>query len=94
MDDRGCNLVYNWPGTCLRPRLGHDSPKQLKYKMFNREINTDIELISKLYVGLSKQARKLQAMLPVQNYGPLTDSLTGVRCRATGVAKNLFDEHS
>ena len=20
----GCNLVYNWPGTCPRPGLGHD----------------------------------------------------------------------
>ena len=36
-----------------------------------------------------KQARKLQATL-VQNYDRLTDSLTGVKCRATSVAKKLF----
>ena len=34
-----------------------------------------------------KQARKLQATL-VQNYDLLTYLLTGVRCRATSVAKN------
>ena len=33
-----------------------------------------------------EQARKLQATL-VQNYHRLTDSLTGVKCRATSVAK-------
>ena len=33
-----------------------------------------------------KQARKLQATL-VQNYDSLTYSLTGVKCRATSVAK-------
>ena len=36
-----------------------------------------------------KQARKLQATVQVRNYRPLTDSLTGVRCRATSVAKNV-----
>ena len=34
-----------------------------------------------------KQARKLQATL-VRNYVPPTHRLTGVRCRATSVAKN------
>ena len=34
-----------------------------------------------------KQARKLQATL-VRNYDRPTDSLTGVKCRATSVAKN------
>ena len=34
-----------------------------------------------------EQARKLQATL-VRNYDPATDSLTGVRCGATSVAKN------
>ena len=38
--------------------------------------------------SVKKQARKLQATL-VRNYDPLTDSLTGVKCRATSVAKNL-----
>ena len=33
-----------------------------------------------------KQARKLQATL-VRNHDPLNDSLTGVKCRATSVAK-------
>ena len=33
-----------------------------------------------------KQARKLQATL-VWNYDPATDRLTGVKCRATSVAK-------
>ena len=37
---------------------------------------------------LIKQARKLQATL-VQNYDPLTHLLTGVKCRATSVAKNM-----
>ena len=38
----------------------------------------------------NKQARKLQATLEVCNpkLCPLTDSLTGVKCRATSVAKN------
>ena len=36
---------------------------------------------------MRKQARKLQATL-VQNYEPLTHLLTGVKCRATSVAKN------
>ena len=36
--------------------------------------------------------KKLQATLvPVQNYHRPTDSLTGVRCRATSVAKNGLD---
>ena len=35
---------------------------------------------------VKKQARKLQATL-VRNYDPLTDSLTGVKCRAASVAK-------
>ena len=35
----------------------------------------------------SKQARKLQATL-VRNYDPANHLLTGVRCRATSVAKN------
>ena len=40
----------------------------------------------------TKQARKLQATLDGcnQNYDPLTRSLTGVKCRATSVAKNLM----
>ena len=37
---------------------------------------------------LSEQARKLQATLPIRNYHSPTDLLTGVRCRATSVAKN------
>ena len=37
-----------------------------------------------------KQARKLQATL-VRNYDRVTYSLTGVKCRATSVAKNMFD---
>ena len=36
-----------------------------------------------------KQARKLQATL-VQNYDSLTYSLTGVKCRATSVAKKTI----
>ena len=40
----------------------------------------------------SKQAHKLQAML-LRNYDPPTHLLTGVRCRATGVAKNLNGEY-
>ena len=40
--------------------------------------------------AINKQARKLQAKLvPVRNYHPPTDSLTGVRCRATSVAKKI-----
>ena len=39
-------------------------------------------------MNLKKQACKLQATL-VRNYDPLTDSLTGVKCRATSVAKKL-----
>ena len=40
--------------------------------------------------GLSKQARKLQATLDGCNpkLRPPTDLLTGVKCRATSVAKN------
>ena len=40
----------------------------------------------------NKQARKLQATLVrVRNYYRLTYSLTGVKCRATSVAKKSFD---
>ena len=40
----------------------------------------------------TKQARKLQATLVrVRNYYRLTYSLTGVKCRATSVAKKSFD---
>ena len=42
---------------------------------------------SHIYVIHSKQACKLQATL-VRNYESLTHLLTGVRCRATSVAKN------
>ena len=49
---------------------------------------------TKKYLKSIKQARKLQATL-VRNYDRLTDSLTGVKCRATSVAKNqstlIFD---
>ena len=45
-----------------------------------------IFLISHIFV-VWKQARKLQATL-VWNYDPATDLLTGVKCRATSVAKN------
>ena len=38
-----------------------------------------------------KQARKLQATL-VRNYDPPTDLLTGVKCRATSVAKKGLDK--
>ena len=49
----------------------------------------------KIYLKKYKQARKLQATLvPVRNYHPPTDSLTGVRCRATSVAKNNFKRNS
>ena len=41
-----------------------------------------------------QQARKLQATL-VRNYQPPTDRLTGVKCRATSVAKNAcFFRHA
>ena len=45
-----------------------------------------------LNVLLSQQARKLQATLVSgsRNYDPLTYSLTGMRCRATSVAKNIY----
>ena len=36
-----------------------------------------------------EQARKLQATL-VRNYDRVTYSLTGVKCRATSVAKDTF----
>ena len=42
---------------------------------------------SSILVQCIKQARKLQATL-VRNYYPATQRLTGVRCRATSVAKN------
>ena len=41
----------------------------------------------------TKQARKLQATL-VRNYAPPTHSLTGVKCRATSVAKKLSIQKS
>ena len=42
---------------------------------------------------MRKQARKLQSTLEVCNpkLRPLTDLLTGVKCRATSVAKNCFE---
>ena len=43
--------------------------------------------MSKVVPFQKQQARKLQATL-VRNYDPLTHRLTGVRCRATSVAKN------
>ena len=52
---------------------------RLRFKMQKEDVTTQEKM---------KQARKLQATL-VRNYDPLTDSLTGVKCRATSVAKNL-----
>ena len=39
--------------------------------------------------GILKQARKLQATL-VRKYDPLAHSLTGVKCRATSIAKKEY----
>ena len=47
--------------------------------------------ISKL--SATKQACRLQATL-VRNYAPPTHSLTGVKCRATSVAKKLSIQKS
>ena len=41
-----------------------------------------------VHTSPEKQARKLQATL-VRNYDRLTYSLTGVKCRAISVAKNI-----
>ena len=45
------------------------------------------EKVRQSFLSRFEQARKLQATL-VRNYDRLTDSLTGVKCRATSVAKN------
>ena len=45
---------------------------------------------SEVREAINKQARKLQATLVQNSAQRLSDSLTGVKCRATSVAKNGF----
>ena len=64
------------PGPCQKLTLGFDSNCHCHHKPCFHPI---------------KQARKLQATLVrVRNYDRPTHSLTGVRCRATSVAKKTF----
>ena len=44
-----------------------------------------------MHFGLVQQACKLQATLVRNSAHRLTYSLTGVKCRATSVAKNLLE---
>ena len=70
-------------------------PKMLHHKILNREnveFGTKIANKKEFRSKTSKQAHKLPATL-LRNYEPPTYLLTGVRCRATGVAKNLNGEY-
>ena len=50
-------------------------------------LDNSVMKLKKLNIAREGDKNKLQATL-VRNYDPLTDSLTGVKCRATIVAKN------
>ena len=52
------------------------------------KVQTQILEYTSQSLDILKQARKLLATL-VRNYESLTHSLTGVKCRATSVAKKL-----
>ena len=62
------------------------SEHQRKFKQKYR--SAKIQKYGRRELKRIQQARKLQATL-VRNYYRLTYSLTGVRCRATSVAKNI-----